>query len=246
MTTDSGSELFGAWDVEGLRLSVFSDNPPAGLWSKVAGADPDNIDKRPRQQTTIETGPVLGNILQVVTQPERADWHIQPSPPPGPPPTNQVPMLSNVSESMDILRRSRDAALDSIALVNRLAFGALLIKQVSDQSEGIQALTRYLSTVRLTDDSREFIYRVNRRTRLRTEPAVRVNRVAAWSVEEIISVGIAMPQMRVDRGAQVVVRKLALDINTIPAGARTTNNTKPWFDELVELAREIAVKGDID
>ena len=243
MAIDSGPENFGDWNVENLRLSVFStDNPPTGLWSKVAEADPEAIDSRPRERTVTESGPVLGNVLQVITRPQRVDWLFQP----GPLATRRVRILSNVPESMSTLRRSRDTTLGSVLYVERLAFGVTLIKQVSSQSEGLQALATYLSHLSLTRDIRDFSYRVNRCRRLHAEPRIEVNRVATWSVGEIFSLGIAMPQVRVDVGDPDVVRKLLLDINTVPSGMRPSDKALPWFDELVDMAIEIAVEGDIE
>jgi hypothetical protein len=55
-----------------------------------------------------------------------------------------------------------------------------------------------------------------------------------------------MPQARVDLGNPVVVRRLLLDINTVPSGMRPSDKARPWFDELVDMAIEIAVEGDVE
>ena len=244
MTPDSGPESFGEWDVRSLRLSVFStEDPPTGLWSQVTETEPEAIDQRPRERTVTETGQALGNVLQVITQPKRVDWLFQPTVLPT---TEGLHLLSSVPESMSTLRRSLDMILGRVSHVDRLAFGVSLIKQAGSQREGVQALAAYLSHLPLTGDIRDFAYRVNRRRRLQADPRIEVNRVAGWSVEEIIRLGVAIPQGRVDLGAPDVVRKLLLDINTVPTGARTSDKARPWFDELVDMAIEIAVEGDVE
>ena len=71
VTPDSGPESFGEWNVDGLRLSVFStEDPPTGLWSQVTETEPEAIDQRPRERTVTETGQALGNVLRVITQPK--------------------------------------------------------------------------------------------------------------------------------------------------------------------------------
>ena len=250
VTTDSGPENFSEWDVENLRLSVFTPNDlPMGLWSVVAQAEPESIDRRPRDRTATEAGPMLGNVLKTITQPGRIDWLFQFTVLP----TRRIHTLSNVPDSIATLRRSLATTLAEVSYVDRLAFGASLIKQVDSQREGVQTLSPYLSHLPLTGDIRDFMHRVNRRRRLSSDPRVQVNRLATWSVEEIISLRIAMPQGRiampqgrVDVGPPDLVRKLLLDINTVPSGARASGKARPWFDELVVMAIEIAAKGDIE
>ena len=233
---------FGDWDVEVLRLSVFpSGQPPSRLWSQVVGSDPETTDGRPREGMAAESGPFLGNVLRVVTQPGRVDWVFQPTPPA----SGRTAAFSNVPESISALGLAFAQTLERISHIERLAFGVTLSKRVGSQSQGVQSLAVYLSELPLTPEILDFTYRVNRRRRLTSDPKIQVNRLATWSVQEIVSVALTIPQGNLDVRAPAFVRKLVLDINTVPSGMRTPDKVQPWFDELVVMAKEIAAEGDI-
>ena len=213
----------------------------SGLWSRVVGAEPESVDNRPRENVTAESGPVQDNILRVITRPGRVDWTLRPGAVAG-----RVQRLSNVPDSVRVLHQGLANTLEIATHIERLAFGVTLLNEVDSHRDGVQSLAHHLGQLSLSGGIRDFAYRVNRRRRLTAAPSVDVNRLATWSVEEMISVDIAIPQGRVNVRAPDVVRKLVLDINTVPSGTRTSDKVGGWFNELVEMAREIATGGDIE
>ena len=245
---------FGEWDVESLRVSIFypvglGTSAQTGLWAKVTGNKPESIDSRPRERITREVGRLGENNLLLTTQDERIDWLIQPIVVP-----NQrvgtVLMLKNVGTTSPILRKAIRYSLETIPLVQRLAFSPVLIKQVPDPTEGLKQLSRYLPRLDLESlEGSDFIYQVNRRRRSASVPHVRVNRLARWSTEQIGGLEVQVRpsgQPRIQTAEDGFARKLLLDVNTTPeSGAMSNDKVPSLFHELVTLAGELSTEGDI-
>ena len=248
---------FGDWDVESLRMSIFfprgaHPNVRAGLWERVTGEQPDSIDSRPRERISRETGTIGGNSFVFVNQDERIDWLLQPIVVPSlqPPTSTTLPTLETVEKALAIFRNAIRYSLETIPVVQRLAFAPVLIKDAANLNVGFGQLSTHLPHLSLGSAyGADFIYQINRRRRSNSVPHAQINRLAKWSMEMVGGVAVRMgpsgqPDVR-DTGTSAT-RKLALDINTTPETSTISKAKIPGlFEELVTVSRELATKGDI-
>ena len=251
MTESVSLADFADWRVENFRLTIFhaAASAASGLWERVMGVSPETVDSRPREHVLREQGNANGNNLLLVTQPQRLDWTVLPDPSSdrwiGLPPT-----LMAEEQSISLLQRALATSLESLRQVDRLAFGTVLIQQVSDLNEGMVQLSRFLPQMDLAHrGGSDFIYQINRRRRSSHSPHVLINRLAKWQMEEFQSGALRItpaqgPQLHnIDSG---FVIKLVLDINTVPGNNAISVDRMPGlFVELAAFAREIATEGDV-
>lgn len=245
---------FGDWDVESLRVSIFhpvgsATSQQAGLWQKATGDVPESISSRPQNRVTRATGRLGENNLLLTTQDERIDWLIRPIV--GPKQQSApVPTLREVASTPSFLQNAIRCSLEAIPVVMRLAFALILVRQVPDSTEGLRQLSKYLPHVDLNSmEGRDFVYQVNRRRISKSVSHIQINRLARWSTEHIEGVEIEMApseQPRLRPIEDVLTRKLNLDINTAPRTNAMANDKIPsLLDELMALASELAIEGDI-
>lgn len=245
---------FGDWDVEGLRVSIFHQTigvpfSQAGLWAKVTGNEPESVNSRPQQGVTRVVGRVGENNLILASENDRIDWLVLPIANP----TQQVsPVLTlkGTDNTLPILQGAVKRSLEAIPVVLRLAFGPTLVREVSDLKQGIKQLSAYLPNIDFGSlEGIDFVYQVNRRRRSVSVSHVQINRLARWSTEQIGGIELRVTQSEqphLRSTGNNFTRKLHLDINTTPTPSAISNDKIPaLFGELVTLADELAIKGDV-
>ena len=250
MTDNVRSYNFAPWDVESLRLSTFHPERSAqpGLWAKLMGNNPESVNERPREQVLQEEGGANGNRLILAYQNRRLDWTVSPSQTRSPDSPKPVTLV-DVDQAMSLIGRSLGVLTQSYRQVDRLAFGAILIRQVSDVAEGLSYLSQYLPHMDLENrGGSDFIYQVNRPRLSSYASHVRVNCLAKWSLEYVQTGALRIlpsqpPYLEVSES--LLVDKLALDINTAPTNNAISISRMPdLLNEFMAFAQEIAVKGD--
>ena len=242
---------FAPWAVESLRLTILHPLAPttSGLWQKVMGVSPEQIDSRPRQSVLTEQGDAHGNQLRLVTQSERLDWHVVASPvssvEPGIP-----PYVTSLEQAITVLGEALDVSLREVHQVDRLAFAPVISQQASSLDEATSKLSVCLPQMDLVQrGGSDFMYQINRRRRSLFAPHVVINCLAKWQVEQFQSGALRISP---SRGAQLessdwgFMVKLLLDINTAPDNNAISNDRMPGlFAELTKLAHKIASEGDV-
>ena len=250
--TDESNLLFGDWDVESLRASIFHPGtrataPRSELWLKLIGKQPESIESRPAKGITRVVGNVGESNLTLAIQEDRTDWVFQPIPP-QPPVPSKVLTLGNAEEKLNLLRSAVSRTIEVTTAVDRLAFNPVLMKQVSDEAEGLEQLSVYLPSLPMGSNASDFSYQVNRGRRSSSVPHVRVNRLARWFIGYVggIDLKVGLSKEHLVGTWQFPIRKLNLDINSDPAsGAVAGVKISSLFDEFISLASELARKGDI-
>ena len=252
--TENSNALFGDWNVESLRSSIFHPiGPPSAartrLWEKVTGDEPESIDSRPKRHITRVVGNVGENNLTLAIQDERIDWVFQPKVAPNRP-RGPVFTLGAVEDTLSLVHLAIRCTLETTAVVDRLAFNPVLIKQVADPKIGLKELSKYLPNLDLSStDGTDFIYQINRRRRSTSVPHVRINRLARWSTENIGGVELRVnpsAEPRLENTKFSFARKLSLDINSDPrSGVVSRDKIADLFEEFVSIADELAIEGDI-
>ena len=240
------------WGAARLRVSLF---PPASssdlwestgvltrLWEGVTDASPDSVNSQPKVRVTrIEGNTAAGRMLLVV-QSNQVDWLVAGEP------VDLFPALSDVNRALHLLRGATNLSLERFPQVHRLAVGADLIVPVPDPAQGLRQLSRFLPKLELdSTEGADFVYRVNRRRRSTAVPHVHINRVAKWSIVQAGNLEVTLANKPVLNTSSVgFARRLDLDINNDPRGGVIAKAKIPGLlEELVSMASEIAIKGDI-
>ena len=253
-----GNLDFGQWEPENLRVSLFHPTSSTELWERtgllselwegVTGVKPNSVDSRPKERVTRVEGNTAKGRLSLVaqsnqaTQSNQVNWLVIGEP------INIFPVLRNVSPALDLLREATRLSLESFPIVDRLAFSAVLAIPVPSPAKGLEQLSRFLPRLELDSmEGGDFIYRVNRRRRSTEVPHVQVNRLAKWSIIQVGNLEVTLAAKPALRTSNVgFAMRLELDINNDPrAGAVSKDKVPGLLNELVSLANELSLKGDI-
>ena len=245
------------WQAESLRATAFytSGNAPsdiARLWQLLMHRQPDEVSSRPNERLQLARGPFGGSErqLQCAMRPERVDWVLAAVPPV----QNRAPEgLPTIDSLTGVLPSFRDLAvrwLEISPAMSRLAFGGVLLLDVSSVSEANSTLASFLPSVSLDPDRvSDFLYRVNRRQALASREGVLANRLGTWSTIQVGSVGVSVSgdgSALLTQEAGHFACRLELDINTVAPSAFSFSGAEATavFEELVALAVEISEQGD--
>ena len=240
----------GGWRVESLRTSLFSPSPSiawpphvlGSLWERAAGTQPDSVDSRPREGINKAEGNTVAGRLLLVTQRNKMDWLTIGEP------IQIFSELQDVNRSLRLLREATDLSLEHFPQVQRLALGVALIVPVEEPAQGLRQLAQFLPKVELdSTEGADFMYQVNRRRRSAALLRVAINRVARWSIIRGGNVEVTVGGGDIVNASNFgFARRLDLDINNDPrTGAMAADRVPRLLDELVSLASEIAIKGDV-
>ncbi len=243
------------WHVERLRATTFhpiGTNTQRGSewWEQVIGDNPDQVLARPKEKHSQLTGILDDNQVTLVVRPERVDWVIQADLGGSNESAQEVETLGPLTHALGTYRKVFEDWLRICPSTVRLAFGAVLMRQVSDYSSAIQFLSRLLPNVELDDaGSEDFLYQINRPRSSQTKSDLRINRLTKWSVVQIgtITLGVETSGGSLTIGPQQLACQLELDINTPASLSEPFNQDEPQslFSELLELGIELAHKGDL-
>jgi hypothetical protein len=246
-----------SWQAESLRATAFYNvgNTPSDvnrLWELLMHRQPDQVSSRPNERIHVAEGTFGGNEKQLrcAIGPDRVDWLLRAAPPP---PNREPDGLLTVGTLAGVLSSFQDLGtrwLDISSDIIRLAFGAVLLFEVSSTDEANARLNALLSSVSFEPEGvSDFLFRINRQRALSSLKGGSANRLGTWSSVQVGSVGIAIqgrgsPQVTHGRGNFAC--RLELDINT--AGTFETSlsgaEAAEVFRELVGLGTEIAEQGE--
>jgi hypothetical protein len=250
MNSDAASYDFAPWSVESLRLSVFHPERKdrSGLWARLMGSSPESINERPRDQIFQEEGPAGRNRLFLATQSQRLDWNIVPSLPANADATKLL-FLADIDQALSLVQGELEVSARQVQQIDRLAFGAILLQQVDNMSDGMRCLSKYLPFLDLERrEGTDLLYQINRRRRSNHVPHVLVNRLSKWSLEYAQSGALVVAparRPRLETSEPQTVVKLVLDVNTAPENNAISLDRMPiLLTEFLGFAQEIATRGD--
>lgn len=240
------------WYAESLRLTAFTLLPPAShdsWWQLVTGDVPDTETvQRKIGQVRVEGkfGPG-GLVLEILGN--KIDWVLAPSTDPSLWKVDKLlPNVGLFNETRDDFVKTISRWLVSASPVVRLAFGARLMLPVADKEEAYRRLSSYLPFNLDEKNSSDFNYQINRPRKSRVlGEELRINRLMKWASILLRAItGTSVAKTGVTAQSNQVCF-LELDINTDAAYDKQLpeKDLLSLFQELVELANEIAEKGDI-
>jgi hypothetical protein len=254
-TGDTNQEKL-PWEAELMRLTAFSVAQPVEVpskwWSELTGAKPESETTRPRDGTYRAEGPFEAGTLTLLTTPGRVDWLYTKR---TDEPEDKFTTLGSYWEHQGAYRKLMTEWLGRCPAIMRLAFGTVLLLPVNDRKEGYSTLSSLLPAVGVdAEHSSDFMYQINRsRSSNVMSNDFELNRLSKWSVVrrslmrlEMHAQPSSMHPMPVPESDASACR-LELDINTSPGQIDELPAAKlrDLFGELVELANEIASRGDV-
>ena len=242
------------WKVEHLRATTFirarsmDEIVKDEWWEKVFNSRPKDEQINYQLGVKMQKGEHDGNGLTVQNQSNRVDWILAAGKQmPNEPQLNTIgSLLDTLKPLLEVVERWSNVCPP----VNRLAFGAALVRRVTDERRGCEEILQFLPDLSLNPDSvSDLFYQINRRRKSTSDAGMMINRISKWSIMRTSTVRFTVN----NTGSSIsppeqegYMRRLDLDINTAPSNNDIhTSNTYPIFKELTECGREIASKGDI-
>lgn len=238
-----------AWEAETLRLTAFPvssvENVSQNWWREIVGEPPEKEENFPKRLSRRAEGTIEDCKLLLNVEPNRLDWVIEPISIMGIP-DDPIPLLlgsfvKNLEKFVGIMDRWFPLAPP----MQRLAFGAVLVKLVDSRQDGYRLISSYLPFQLDPEGSFDFSYRINRpRPSGSRTPNFLINRLSKWSVASWKTMGMAIGK---DSGKEQSGCRLELDINTEAEyqGTIPADRSSHIFRELIDMGKEIVEKGDI-
>ncbi len=234
-----------SWEAQNLRLTAFpvpkSDIKSVFKWEETIGELPENSSSHPRAGMLEESGGFGNGILSLKLIPGRIDWHYLSFVPSETVPES-FPNLGYFLDTIELFKSTMLKWFDSCSSVNRLAFGAQLIRHSESHKHAYNMLNEYLHSVEVDPDSSDFSYSINRKRSSGIQiPGLEINRLSKWRAVKMINKVEGLDE------DPIFGVNLELDINTVPKNdLEITKEYFPsLFNELIEIAIEIAENGDI-
>ncbi len=242
------------WSAVLLRATGFvgtSNNTPepGAQWQSLTGEAPENVQSNPRAGHATESGAWNGGVLEVQGAPGRFDvrWRHRELLPEDEFPPN-LGMFEHACEEFETLVAD---LLERRGPYQRLAFGTELVKSAESQKAAYEILNEQIPCIALDSNARDFFFSINRRRPSAIVPATKVNRISKWRAIRHVEHSVVLGGGSIS-GAQTNFGRhyfaaLELDINTVPDDGLelSCDITKPLFNELIQLAIQIADCGDV-
>jgi hypothetical protein len=241
---------YDAWQVQNLRVTVFvakaAIETQQRWWQALFETPAEKITSQPKQFLHEEQGSIENGRLSLSIQPGRIDWRLIV-------PFNlteaidHISTIGHFSEALSIFTAPMNTWFTICPPFRRIAFGATLIQPTNGHASAYQLLSKYLHSVRLDPRSSDFSYQINfpRESKLGI-PGLRINRLMRWNALRM-QLELATPESRLEPPPPRYASGLELDINTVPEFSTENLSVRysEMFSELVDLAKEIAEKGEI-
>jgi hypothetical protein len=224
-------------------------------WQKVVVAEPESVTRQPHRNFLQLDADFYKGRLFLIVLPDRIVWIWQAVEKPDSE-SRDVATLGPFEETVTEISKLFERWFPISPPASRLALGLELVQPVDSVIEGYKALQPYLTSLTLDiSESSDFMYRINRPrlSRVSTVKGLKINRLSLWQVAQPTTLSLAIESSKTPKPPLVVsssVRpfcRLELDINTAQdfQGEILPEHMAEVFRELVELASEIAGRGDV-
>lgn len=252
MTTNGTMLPIATWQVASMRITAFpGDVVPTdrlSWWDDIVGFPPESVVSRPKVGQHKAEGEFEGRRLGLQIQPGRIEWSVNPLAKAA----EEDVLLGPFPDVLASLSKVVGSWLPAAPVLTRLAFGTVLVQPVESVRAGYVLIKTYLPSVVIDPDgSSDLFYQINRpRVSIGPIMGLRMNRLSKWSVQvaQLVTVTLGPDGVTATRALnQEAGCRLELDINTAPdpPSALATKDLGAILNELTDLGREIAQKGDI-
>ena len=242
------------WLTVQARITVFHQGPTSAdalntWWDRAFTSPPLRTETRPQENVQLVSGATGHGQLTASARPGRVDFILDLNDD-GPMESQSVwpvPATGNYRETAKSMADPVHKWLTDSPPAYRLAVGARLLAPGPEIVDVHSTLDGFLPNLNLRGlATPDFTLRVNR-TRLSTnQPEVLINRLSTWSIAQGQNVAISPNRPPPQPLPVQYAAHLELDINTSLANGEEFSDgiSGIILDELVDLAIEIAEKGD--
>lgn len=239
------------WLATSLRMTVFTigenEFDSEFWWASVVGHDPDekhedNNNQKVTYQGSFEKGKL---ILEIYRIDNRVNWLYSP---------NEaqfvlagkMPILGPFLQMADRFAEYMHKWLSQeIPQINRIAFGAIVVRPADSRAQSYQMLSEYLGIDFDVSSTSDLMYRINRRRVSDAVNGVTINRVATWSSHDF-NVELANQFGHLIKHFSHYNCRLELDINNVPSQPNLDHSHLfRLFNEFIVLGKELSEKGDV-
>ncbi|MCY3831989.1 MAG: hypothetical protein OXG85_03160 [Chloroflexi bacterium] len=241
------------WQVETLRISVFPEDidsvSPSKLWEMHIGEPEPEVIIQPGSTNRRNAKYRNGEIYLVKTR-SQIDWRYV-LPLEDTANENDLPAWGNLELELTGFLEFSQSFLQkpSILPVNRLAFGAVLMRPAKNLLTTCEHLAGLLPRFDL-EDVAEFNYLINRRRRSSFVEDLHINRLSRWAavtLERNTSTLDPVVDGELNPIKRLFASRVELDINTVPVhGTQLPSELlMNLFQELVDMGKRITQEGDV-
>jgi hypothetical protein len=222
----------------------------------VTGTQPENSTAKPNRGELVEAGIFQGVNLTLSVQPGRIDWVVSPNLSQEDEPSGLKTLGEFGTVAKDFLSTVSNW-LNSCPASVRLAYGVVLLDPVENRENGYLRISEFIPAVKVDPlGSEDLFYQINRPRESKTVKGLRLNRLSRWSVASFqplrLVLGIpqnqpAQPLVYHHLDAPLMSCRAEFDLSTA-AGIQNElphDQISSIFNELVDLASEIARDGDV-
>lgn len=240
------------WSAQQLRISIFPAstwNSSSDLWPQVTGIEKEKQTTNAKTGETIQEGWFNKQKLVLVVNPVKIDListvsvpaHIEKG-------KTVVDILGSFDEALKIFRPLIDMWLLNKQLpeINRIAFGAQLIKTMPSREEVYKILKNYTSIKLDPSTMTDFKFEINLHTTSKINKSLGLNRLTKWGALQLTpEASIAGQPSTIHPYPTVNFGRVELDINTSQHNKdifdKKTHSS--LFSELIGLGYELSVEG---
>jgi hypothetical protein len=243
-----------SWEAEAARLSLFTLSPLVlASIDAVTGAPATQTINRPVDKTTFEVGTFGNYLVTIVTTPVRLDLFIGPNVQAA----AQAPAHPVLGPANDTIRDLRTLSKKWITQpvdMQRLAVGLTMGHDATSTADALDLIWRQLPLLsKSVDPMQDFQIQINRPRASLVDSKVEINRIGKWQtiqgqmIQMAMAISGAQPAASVLSPASAFDRaRVDIDINTSPKTTVVPGRMVINFvDELMNLAEEMAFKGDV-
>ncbi len=242
------------WQVETLRISVFpveiDSVSPSKLWAAHVGEPEPEIHIQPGTTNQRNAKYMNGDLYLIKTK-SQIDWRYV-LPLDASNIENDLPVWGNLDNELTAFVEFSKSFLQNITIlpVNRLAFGAVLMKAERDVQSVYNRLGDLLPRLDL-DNVADFGYVISRQRKSEVLNELNINRLSRWHMATLErNISTLDPEEDIGKHAieRLFAARLELDINSSPDNNSPlpSNSLVPAIEELISMGLEIASMGDIE
>lgn len=235
-----------AWQVELLRMSFFFEMKErdkwTSIWTAITEQSVDSTTEKHNLMQIVEEGIWNNHLLTVALQSNRIDilWSAKELE------GSLLPSLGDFSDLADSFKEAVIKVLskDRLYSIQRAGFGAILLNPVETKEQAYSLLENYLPTVKISQNSRDFLYQINRPIVSRFNTEREINRLSKWHAVQAKYVNFQQDSF----GILANACRLELDINS--SVDKLYSEDQPIeleeISEFTSFALNIATNGDLE
>jgi len=242
------------WIVESLRVSVFFVPPGLAnfdpLLATIVGVEPEEVTERPKISKS-EVGRASSGHIFLTQQPDRIDLVLGAR-------ADQAPSEDVGFFNVGPYEKAKETLYEPAkrlvefqgASISRVAFGVILLANVSDRVEGYKMLASLLPSVKVDPiNTEEMVWQINRPRGSAVLNTMKINRISKWRVLSAQRMLFQLsPQASVAATTSPIISAVKADLETntpVSEAALPKDRLKDILEELWFAAEELSVKGDV-